>query len=258
MKLRMLVALVLVACLAMPALAAEPKPLKVLLVTGGCCHDYESQRKILKEGIEARAHVVVEMEHSKDTSTKARFDIYENPDWAKGYDAVIHDECSADVKDIPYVENVLKAHREGVPAVNLHCAMHSYRTGTQDWFEFCGIQSSAHGPQKPIEINFLEKDHPITKPLSDWTTVNEELYNNLKIFDHAKPLARGRQDVGGGRTDEHVVAWTNEYGKGRVFSTTLGHNNQTVADDRYLNLVTRGLLWACDKLDDDYLKKDTK
>jgi type 1 glutamine amidotransferase len=35
-----------------------------------------------------------------------------------------------------------------------------------------------------------------------------------------------------------------------VFSTTIGHNNATVADARYLDLVTRGLLWACGKSDD--------
>jgi hypothetical protein len=54
-----------------------------------------------------------------------------------------------------------------------------------------------------------------------------------------------------------VVAWTNSYGdkNTRVFSTTLGHNNATVADDRYMQLITRGMLWACDKLNDDYLKK---
>ena len=49
-----------------------------------------------------------------------------------------------------------------------------------------------------------------------------------------------------------AVVWTNEYGdkKTRVFSTTIGHNNETVSDARYLDLVTHGLLWACGKLDD--------
>ena len=51
------------------------------------------------------------------------------------------------------------------------------------------------------------------------------------------------------------MAWTNTYnGKTRVFGTTLGHNTATVADPRYLDLVTRGLLWAVDKLDDRYLR----
>ena len=31
---------------------------------------------------------------------------------------------------------------------------------------------------------------------------------------------------------------------------TIGHFNETVADARYLDLVTRGLLWACGKMDD--------
>ena len=38
---------------------------------------------------------------------------------------------------------------------------------------------------------------------------------------------------------------------GFFFSTTLGHNNETVADDRYLDLVARGVLWAVDKIDAD-------
>jgi len=47
-----------------------------------------------------------------------------------------------------------------------------------------------------------------------------------------------------------VVAWTNEYGpkKTRIFSTSLGHNNDTVADGRYLDLVCRGILWTTGNL----------
>ena len=228
--------------------AAEIKPLRVLLVTGGCCHDYAKQKDILKQGLEARAHVVVDHVHTDDKSTKARFAIYESPNWAEGYDVVIHDECSADVKELPYVENILTAHKK-VPAVNLHCAMHSYRTGNDDWFKFVGIQSSRHGPKKPIDVTYVERSHPVAKPLENWTTINEELYNNLNVFGTATPLARGKQG-----DEDCVVAWVNQYGTTRVFSTTLGHENNTVADPRYLDLVTRGLLWSCDKLNDDYLK----
>ncbi len=93
--------------------------------------------------------------------------------------------------------------------------------------------------------------------MKDWTTINEELYNNIQIFGSATPLVRGKQDAGDkpGQNDT-VVAWTNLYGPNntRVFATTLGHNNATVGDDRYLQLVLRGLLWSCDKLNDNYLK----
>lgn len=237
--------------------ADEQKPIRAMLITGGCCHDYAKQKEILKEGIEARSHVKVELVHTDDRSTKARFSMYEKANWAEGFDVVIHDECSADVTEQPYVDNILKAHHGGVAAVNLHCAMHCYRVGKPDWFEFVGIHSTGHGPQKPIEITFIEPSHPATKGLENWVTINEELYNNVKLFETAKPLARGKQDTGK-KVDDAVVVWTNQYGKGRVFSTTLGHNNATVGDPRYLDMVTRGLLWSVDKLNDQYLKTSSK
>lgn len=242
--------------LAAGAVAAE-KPLKALLITGGCCHDYAKQKDILKAGIEKRANIEVTLSHSDDKSTKPPLEIYGKPDYAKSYDVVIHDECAADIKDVAVVEGVLKPHVEGTPAVNLHCAMHCYRTGTPMWFEYLGLQSSGHGPQLPIEITHTDSNHPITKGLDNWTTGKEELYNNLKIWDTAKPLAKGKQVVkqkdGTEKEVEAVITWTHEYGpkKTRVFSTTLAHNNETVGDDRYLDLVTRGILWATGKLAED-------
>lgn len=266
----------LLAAVSAPA-ADAVKPLRVLLVAGGCCHDYAAQTQILEKGIEARVRADVEVVYNPDKSTKATFEIYGNPDWASGYDVVIHDECSADVTDPAYVERILAAHRRGTPAVNLHCAMHSYRwgdfrqavaTGADNggWFEMLGLQSTGHGPQQPIEIVFADRAHPVVQSLTDWKTVNEELYNNIQVLPTAKVLATGRQlvppkpkkdepaDPAAKPTEASaVVVWTNEYGpnKTRVFSTTLGHNNDTVADDRYLDLVTRGLLWAAGKLGDD-------
>ena len=38
---------------------AQTPPLKVLLITGGCCHDYVHQKDILKAGLEQRANISV-------------------------------------------------------------------------------------------------------------------------------------------------------------------------------------------------------
>src|SRR5207253_16417 len=132
------------------------------------------------------------------------------------------------------------------------------------WFEFTGLASTGHGNLLPIALSFLEKDNPITKGQVDWTTVNEELYNNAvgMLEPTAKPLVRGKQKVtrkGKEDVDDYIVAWTNLYkGKTKVFGTTLGHTNTTVGDARYLDLVTRGLLWSVDKLDAAHLKPATK
>lgn len=48
----------------------------MLLVAGGCCHDYAAQTKILKNGIESRLRAHVEVTYTPDTSAKAGFDVY--------------------------------------------------------------------------------------------------------------------------------------------------------------------------------------
>jgi len=253
----------------MPALAsaADAKPIRVLLITGGCCHDYARQKDILKKGIEERANISIDQLHTDDASTHPPLAFLGNPEYAKGYDLVIHDECASDISDPAKVEAVLKPHRDGLPGVNLHCGMHSYRIGDPKeavtpgtehglWFEYLGLQSSAHGPQTPIAIQYTDHGHAIAKGLPDWTTVNEEHYNNIHVFDTAHPIAHGIQSFkqGDGRkTNDFVVVWINQYGprKTRVFSTTIGHNNATVQDPRYLDLVTRGVLWATGHLNED-------
>ena len=68
-----------------------PKPLRALLITGGCCHDYANQKDILKQGLERRINIKIDHAHSPDKSTKPPIAIYGNPDYAKGYDLIIHD-----------------------------------------------------------------------------------------------------------------------------------------------------------------------
>jgi type 1 glutamine amidotransferase len=250
-----IVAVLLAASLCTVA-SAQTKPLKALLITGGCCHDYKTQKDILKSGIEARANVIVDQIHTDSSSVSPDLPIYDNPDYAAGYDVVIHDECAAGISSEKTVKDILAPHRKGIPGVNLHCAMHSYRVDRYDqkierpgktatlWTEYLGLQSTGHGAQKPIEIQYADKTHPATLGLEDWTTGNEELYNNLHVFDTAHVLASGTQNG-----EKQVVIWTNDYKGTKVFNTTLGHNNATVEDPRYLDLVTRGLLWATGKLD---------
>ncbi len=243
--------------------AADQKPLRALLITGGCCHDYATQKDLLKSGLEARLNIIVDHVHSPDKSTKPPLAIFGNPDYAKGYDVVIHDECAAAQTDPKVIAGVLAPHLHGIPGVNLHCAMHSYRFGTfrkpvqlgatnAKWYEYIGVQSTGHGPKKPIAIAFEHNVPFITKGIKDWTTGNEELYNNVQVFPGTKVVARGTQGK-----SKAVVAWTNDYHGVRVFSTSLGHNNFTVADPRYLDFVARGLLWAV-KREDAPIKKADK
>jgi type 1 glutamine amidotransferase len=258
--------------------APATKPLKVLLITGGASHDHLAQKDILKKGLEQRANVIVELLHTEGNLTNPTLPILDNADYAKGHDLVIHDVLTPGIYKPSTVRGVLKPHLvDGIPAVVLHAGVSSYRSGPQDqrpdgprepddltWSEFTGQFLHGHGNQAPIATTFTAKEHPIARTLADWTTVPEEFYYGLKMFPTATVIAMGRQmqktringpdraEVVAEKADEGVVVWTHvlKGGKTRVFSTSLGHNNATVGDPRYLDLVTNGLLWAADRLDE--------
>ncbi|MDB5349792.1 MAG: Trehalose utilization [Planctomycetota bacterium] len=235
-----------------PVLADAPKPLKALLVTGGCCHDYTAQKAIIKEGLESRANIEVTVVQQGGTGTNAKIPLYENVDWSRGYDIVLHDECFSDVKEPEWTARILKPHKEGLPGVVIHCAMHCYRDGTTQWFEFCGVTSRRHGAGYPHEVLNRDPTHPIMKGFGPaWANPAGELYWIEKVWPTAHPLGVSKNRETGA---EETCVWTNQYGKGRVFGTTLGHHNETVNSPVFLDMLTRGTLWACNKLDDQYLK----
>lgn len=260
-------AIALAAVAVSPVRAQSAAPLKVLIVSGGCCHDYAQQRQLLEDALKQRigaqvGHVYYDPKPGEQ-ATRPALPIYGNPRYADGYDVVIHNECAADEDDPAALDAVLAPHRNGVPAVNLHCAMHSYRSGdwkrpvkpgaaNARWFEFTGIQSSGHGPQSPIRLTVASPGHPVAQGFQPYTTGSDELYNSLSAFG-VTPVLSGVQPDAEAEKDRrktYTVAWTHTYGpkRVRVFSTTLAHNGAVMADPRYLDFVARGVLWAAGRL----------
>lgn len=246
---------VLAALLTLPFLlwaqdAPLPKPIKALMITGGCCHEYATQKFILSRGISARANVEWTIVHQGGKSTDAKIPYYTNKDWHKGFDVVVHNECFANVEDKAFIENILKPHREGLPSIVVHCAMHSYRKNDPDkrWKAYLGVDSPGHGPHYAYKVDNIRPDHPAIRGFgSSWTTPKGELYHVREVYDTATPLAEAtRKD---GKTKD-VCIWVNQYGKGKVFGTTIGHYKETMEQPEFLDMITRGLLWAVGKLDD--------
>ncbi|HUS40648.1 MAG: ThuA domain-containing protein [Pirellulales bacterium] len=252
---RILFALLAMICISISdrlLLADDDKPanpLKALLITGGSSHDYPSQQQILSEGISRRANVewkIVLQGETRDTM----IEFYKNPNWADGYDVVVHNECFGGVQDDAFIEQIAKPHFDGVPAVTIHCSTHSYRNAkTDEWRKLLGVSSFGHETHYPLAVKPVQHEHPIMKGFPEtWNTPNGELYIIEKQWPNCVPLAQAY----GKRTEKnHTCVWVNTYGKGRLFGTTIGHHNITMRQEVYLDMVARGLLWACKKLDDD-------
>jgi type 1 glutamine amidotransferase len=235
--------------LALAPSARSAEPIKALLITGGGSHDYPKQKNILTEGISARANVTWTIVDESDTDKTHETTIYNKPDWSKGYDIIVHDECFGAVTNVDFVNRIAAGHADGVPAVVLHCSIHSYRLSkTDEWRKVLGVSSYRHQAARPFEVINLKPENPIMKGFpAKWQDYSDELYEIVKFWPNCEPLAKGL----GITNSENVCVWINTYHDARVFGTTIGHSNKTVSDPVYLDLVTRGLLWACHKLDDD-------
>ncbi len=228
------------------AATAPAVPVRALLVTGGCCHDYELQAKALTEGSQKFGAITWTVLNEGGKTKNHKSSLYDKADWGKAYDVVVHNECFADVTDIDYVRKITAAHKAGTPAVVIHCAMHTYRTlKDDDWREFLGVTSRHHDHQSQYPVKVLAADHPALRGFpAAWTTPMDELYIIEKLWPKARALATSKSEKDG---KDHPVIWTNDYHGTRVFGTTYGHGNVTWHDPVFIALVSRGLLWAAGK-----------
>lgn len=242
-----------IACVAMAILplnlvAAETKPLRVLLITGGCCHNYPFQTQQFTNAMANLTPAEWTVVMDGGNGTRAEISLYNNPDWANGFDVVVHNECFADTTNPDYLRKITRVHHAGVPAVVIHCAMHTYRAAEiDDWREFLGVTSKRHDHQSKYPVKLTQPEHPILQGIAtNWVTPMDELYIIEKVWPQTEILATSVSERDG---KAHPVIWTHQYGKARVFGTTFGHSDEMWRDENFLKLVTRGTLWAAGQSD---------
>jgi type 1 glutamine amidotransferase len=222
--------------------AGQPR-IKALVVSGGCCHDYPLQARFIMDAISKAAPVDWMVAVQGGRGTQGRPPVYDNADWSRGYDIVIHNECFANVTDAAFIDRITAPHRKGLPAMVIHCAMHTFRASTEDhWREFLGVTTRTHTEPFNIPVKIAAPDHPAMKGFKqDWVTPSDELYVIEKFWPGSKALATA---VSPEDKREYPLVWTNDYHGARVFGTTLGHSNETFADAAFQDLLARGFKWA--------------
>jgi hypothetical protein len=229
-----------------PQQTAAPPRVRVLLISSGAFHNYAYQSTALVRAMSKAVPVDWTIAlHGSANGTNTRYPVYDRADWARGFDLVIHNECSADVADPDFIRGILDGHRAGrVPAMVIHCAMHSYRAAkVDDWREFLGVTTRMHSPQFRIPVKWTAD--PIVAGLNpNWVTPSDELYVIEKIWPGVRPIATA---VDYRDQREYPVAWVHEYQGVRVFGTTLGHDIATWDDPDYQALLVRGLKWAVNR-----------
>jgi trehalose utilization protein len=219
--------------------ASDTPPMKALILTSpGVYHNYEQQTWDL-------AHALVERANVRFDVSLAELERWKTTDFAAGYDALIYNICMADNQDAELIANLRRQTEQlGVPAIVIHCTMHSFRD-TDLWWPMFGLQTKAHEDQRALP-QVQSEIHPILNGIpEDWTVANDELYINLKFDGESLLTSRGSDGKA------HTTAWLAYRGITPIFGTTLGHNRDTIKDPNFQRLIANALLFVTHNLTND-------
>ncbi len=107
--------------------------------------------------------------------------------------------------------------------------------------------AGAHGPRHAFPITLRVADHPITRGMpSVWMASEDECYAKLRGPAIAMTvLATCKEQADNAPTDRHEPAMmVIDYGKGRVFHLTLGHDEAAFEGVGLMTSLARGAEWA--------------
>ena len=218
--------------------AAANRKTQVLLVTGQDYpgHPWPQTAPALRELLEKHPRLtvrVVEDPHFLDSPALGRYDV-----------VLLHFMNWEQPSPGPAARENLRRFVEGGKGLML---VHFACGAWQDWPEFKNFAGRAwdpklrgHDPHGQFRVEIADPQHPITKGLEPFDTV-DELYTCLAGDRPIHVIATARSKVD---NKDYPMAFALDYGKGRVFHTVLGHDLKAVTNSSVPELFRRGCAWA--------------
>lgn len=145
-------------------------------------------------------------------------------------------------------DNLLRAVENGTGIAAWHGAAAAFRASLKYHFllggDFIEHPAGEAYPQ-PYTVRITDNAHPVTDGVSDFEIASEQYYMHVNPNNHV--LAETTF------TGEHLpwleghrspVAWVREWGRGRVFYHSVGHDPSNLADPDVRRLTKQGLVYA--------------
>lgn len=259
---------------AIPVNPAE-KRLQVLIISGRNSyeHDWTGVNNMLRTMMQDTRRFDVRITEDFDNGTLETL---------KNYDVVVLNYSSrwnyADKEQKVWSDSAFKALYQYVREGGGLVAYHSSFTWGRDIPEYKRLigaamepGSSRRSPPGAFPVHIVDRNHPITAGMREFVwTYNDDMYTNMAMDPEAKihVLATARDSAASydprltgpkypvaaytpeklkamkGIDADHPQVWTADYGKGRVFSITLGHDEVSLHFQPLQSLILRGTEWA--------------
>jgi len=157
--------------------------------------------------------------------------------------------------------DILKQYlKNGGGLVGIRTANHAFtllkgevtETGFVQWPEFVstvlGCENRGYGPataKTEVKVNESFENHEILKDIGDKSWVSDgNLYLVAPLLDrNAKVLLHGLSDQ-----KSQPIAWTRQYGKSRVFYTSLGYPSD-FKNQNFIKLLENAMDWTLNRSD---------
>ena len=218
---------------------AEPTKTRVLVITGRDvkAHNWRETTPVLREYLEKTGKFEVVVCEEPLVLESSALD---------GYDVILLNYYNWKRPSItPKArENLVSFVKGGKGLVSFHFSCRSF----QDWPEYTGLigrqwrteAGSGHGPRGKFKVKVADKDHFITQGLSDFEA-DDELYAKLTGDAEIHVLVEAYSQWS---KQTEPIAWTLNYGKGKVFNIVLGHDLKALANPSFGKLLQRGTEWV--------------
>lgn len=226
--------------------AAPPQreyAVRCLIVTGEDYpgHKWRETTPILKSALERHGRIKVDVAEDLNVLRTDRLAAY-------GVVVMHFKNYDPNVPGREGFENLERFVRQGGGLVLVHFACGAFQEFKEDFVKIAGRvwdpQLRGHDPHGTFTVRIVDPEHPITRGMKDFETV-DELYTCLTGDIPIHQVAAARSKVDG---KDYPMAFVLEVDKGRVFHCVLGHDPQAFGPSQVQELFEKGCLWAARKL----------
>lgn len=213
----------------------ERKPdgkIHILYTAGGGWHDILGTAAVLRRFLEVRHEYYIT--YTEDYSVFSR-DLSE-------YDVILLAGMPMHLED-KELEGLKKVVRNGKPVLGIHpatAALHQHPRQSE-YTELIGARFKLHPAIHTFPVKVTQPNHDITKNIADFE-IYDEMYFYDVIEEGSTLLMEAEYE---GKTTP--IAWTRDYGKGKVFYTSLGHGVGASTNRHFQQLLLNALIWLTEK-----------